>query len=519
MSFDVVLFNDSEIKFGFTRSSGAYCISSALRQQGYDTLVIGYSVAITWEKFKKLIDLSVDKNTIAVGFSTNWFDSQVDIFPNCDHWEDKSISINFQRKHIKPFVDYIKSVNPKTKVIIGGFTAYKYIHESSIDNIFVGYSEGQIVDYINSLTKKTPKRIFNKIIDYDVKGRSYNFNSSTIEYTDYDLLHAEETLFFEFARGCIFKCAFCSFPLIGSKTVDYLKYQEVIYNELLTNYTKWGITKYFIVDDTFNDSVEKLQAIYQAIERLPFKPSFASYIRIDLLASHPEMADLIKRIGVNSAFYGLETWNPNTAKVIKKGGSKEKKIRALKIAKEAWGNDIKITANLIVGLPNDTQQSFEDFIQWYDDEGYKYIDYVIISPFHLSPNDDQNPYKINVSDIDKNKEEYGYVFPNTDKIDTNVDFHGGAWEKNHVDTGDISNRELAEELSVLYNNKIQNIQENKFGPGYSMSFIKTTSQQVVGLKEKLNINANRPDEIIHDIFKIDYYPRLIKMLEDRIAND
>jgi radical SAM superfamily enzyme YgiQ (UPF0313 family) len=519
MSFDIVLFNDSEIKFGFTRSSGPYCIASALKQQGYESLVVNYSSAVTWEKFKKIINLSVGKNTLIVGFSANWFDSQIDLFSNGNRWEEKSVSINFQQKNIKPFVDYIKEVNPKVKVVLGGFTAYKYINESSLDNIFVGYSENQMVEYVNALSKKGPRRIFNKIVNYDVKAAGYNFNSSTIEYSNYDLIHPEETLFFEFARGCIFKCAFCSFPLIGSKTVNYLKHENTIYNELLTNYTKWGITKYFIVDDTFNDSVEKLQVIKNAIEKLPFKPHFASYIRIDLLASHTEMAALIKKIGVVSAFYGLETWNPDTAKIIKKGGSHEKKIKALKIAKNTWGNDITITANLIVGLPNDTTESFEDFIQWYKIEGHRYIDYVLISPFHLSPNDDLNPYKINVSDIDKNKENYGYRFSNNTRLDNNVDFHGGEWEKTEVDTGNILTRKQAEELAVMYNLQIQQIQEDVFGPEYAMSFIKTTSKQVVKLKEKLNIDSFKTEEIIHKVFEIDYYPQLIKMLEDRKNND
>jgi hypothetical protein len=52
-----------------------------------------------------------------------------------------------------------------------------------------------------------------------------------------------------------------------------------------------------------------------------------------------------------------------------------------------------------------------------------------------------------------------------------------------------------------------------------MSFIETTSKQVIELKEKLNIDAFRPEEIIHKIFEKDYYPRLVKMLEDRKNND
>ena len=54
------------------------------------------------------------------------------------------------------------------------------------------------------------------------EAQKHNFNSSIVEYTEYDLIHPEEVQFIEFARGCIFKCAFCSFPMTGAKTVDYL---------------------------------------------------------------------------------------------------------------------------------------------------------------------------------------------------------------------------------------------------------------------------------------------------------
>lgn len=516
MSFDVILFNDAFLSQGynFTRSAGAYAISSALKKEGYDTLVINYSFAITWEKFKNIINLAVGNNTIIVGFSVSWFESQVDIFQNESTWEQKSLSVNFQKKNISPFVEYIKSVNPRVKVIVGGFTAPKYISEPSIDNVFIGYSEGQIIDYANSLSKKSARRIFNKIINHDVKGRSYDFNSSCIQYSEYDVLHPEELLLIEFGRGCIFKCAFCSFPLIGSKTVDYLKYQDVVYNELLSNYEKWGSTSYFIVDDTFNDSVEKLKLISEVIEKLPFKPTFGAYIRIDLFSSHPEMAELLKKIGVKFALYGIETWNDATAKIIKKGSTRKKKIKALKIAKDCWGNDVAIHANLIIGLPNDTVESFDDFITWYDTEGFNYIDHVMINPLHLSPSKDEDPYAIHLSDIDVNKEKYGYKFKSNEKLDDRVDFHGGAWEKCEHDTGNIRTRDQASKLAISYYSKLKDIQQRFF-----TSYRLTSPKLLDKLKEKFNVDSPLPEKIIYKLFDSDYYPKLIKMLEDRKNND
>lgn len=498
MSFDVVLFNDSDVRFGFTRSSGPYAISSELKKHNYETLVINYSLLINWEKFRKLIDLSVGQNTIIVGFSVSWFDSQLDLFQDKTNWQDKSISINFQQKNIKPFVDYIKKVNPNVKVIIGGFTADNYLYEN-VDNVFIGYSESQIIDYINALKSKI---IVPKIIAHDVKAQKHHFNNSMIEYSEYDLIHPEEVQFIEFARGCIFKCAFCSFPMTGAKTVNYLKYKDIVYKELLNNYEKWGIKHYFIVDDTFNDSVEKLEILSDIIQELPFQPEFGAYIRIDLLAAHPEMAQLLKNIGLKFALYGLETWNNETSKIIKKGGSKERKIQALQTARDCWGDDVFISASMIVGLPNDTTESFEDFISWYDELGHNYIDHIFIAPLHLFPDDNSNPYKIFVSDMDANKEKFGYDFTNE-----------GRWIKRDSDTGDIRSRDQAAILTKGYNERLLKIQYKSF----SMK-PKRPLNLLYKIQEKFNIETDDKGQIVKELFEVDYYPRLVKMLEDRKSN-
>ena len=499
MSFDVVLFNDSDVRFGFTRSSGPYSIASQLKKHNHETLVINYSLAITWNKFKELIDLSVNKNTLIVGFSVSWFDTQLDLFPEDNNWKEKSLSINFQRKNIKPYVDYIKSINPNTKVILGGFTADQYINED-VDNVFIGYSESQIIDYINALQNNI---IIPKIIAHDVKAQKHNFNSSIVEYTEYDLIHPEEVQFIEFARGCIFKCAFCSFPMTGAKTVDYLKYKDVVYKELLDNYQKWGIKHYFIVDDTFNDSVQKLEILSDIIQQLPFQPEFGAYIRIDLLAAHPEMAQLLKNIGLKFALYGLETWNSETSKIIKKGGSKERKVQALQIARDCWGDDVFISASMIVGLPNDTTQSFEEFIAWYNDCGYNYIDHIFIAPLHLSPNEDKNPYRIFISDMDTNKEKFGYTFTNDDR-----------WIKCDHDTGDIRSRDQAAALTKDYNERLLKIQYKAF----SMK-PKRPLNLLYKIKEKFNLETDDKEKIVQHLFEEDYYPRLVQKLKDRRSND
>ena len=131
-----------------------------------------------------------------------------------------------------------------------------------------------------------PNRIWNKLINHDTAAESKNWGwvESFTGYTKYDQIRSNELMSIEIARGCRFACLFCAWPLIGKKDIaKYIKGSDALYKELLDNYTKWGITDYWIADDTLNDSTEKLQYMAEVIKLLPFKPNFRCYIRIDLI--------------------------------------------------------------------------------------------------------------------------------------------------------------------------------------------------------------------------------------------
>jgi radical SAM superfamily enzyme YgiQ (UPF0313 family) len=212
---------------------------------------------------------------------------------------------------------------------------------------------------------------------------------------------SEELLTFEFSRGCIFNCTFCSMAHRNQDTTDFIKYKETIRQELMDNWTKWGIYKYTITDDTFNDHTEKLELINEVIQELPFKPIFAwAYARIDLIGKNPSQAQLIKDIGIKEVYYGLETWNDTTAKLIRKGGKREHKIESMRIAKACWGDEVTLSAGIVLGLPADTTESLDEVISWYQTEGNKIIDNLKFVALTIIPDDGFNQYKF-ISDIEK----------------------------------------------------------------------------------------------------------------------
>jgi radical SAM superfamily enzyme YgiQ (UPF0313 family) len=458
--YNVILFSDAPSAGWFSRGYGAYRLASELRKAGYSTLVVDFSSALSNEMFEEIIDNAVGDETLMVGFSVTWFpyrhknlpnprfivgprsltiNPSTDIDASIHLWHQNSLSFGFSGAGIDQYISYIKSRNPKTKVICGGAKSYEYVHEPNLDNVFIGYSENQLMDYINSLSRKGPRRLFNKIINYDIKAEigEFNFNSSITAYEDSDCLMPEEILTIEFSRGCIFNCGFCSYPHRNQDTRGFVKYKEIIYKELMDNWTKWGVYKYVITDDTFNDYTEKLILINEVIQSLPFKPQFWAYIRLDLISRNPEQAPLIKSIGIKEVYYGLETWHEDTAKIIKKGGSRAKKIEGMRIAKECWGDDVYTMVGTVAGLPGDTVESFKEATEWYIQEGHKYIDLFMHSPFALREMGEAQAY-IFQSDIESNMEKYGYTFPDS----KNNPLY---WERSGP--GNIYNKNMANELT------------------------------------------------------------------------
>jgi radical SAM superfamily enzyme YgiQ (UPF0313 family) len=203
-----------------------------------------------------------------------------------------------------------------------------------------------------------------------------------MSYEDYDCILPGETLPLETSRGCIFKCAFCAYPLNGKKKFDYMKNQDLIYEELMENYRRFNTTRYYFLDDTFNDSVEKVKMIYEVSKRLPFKLEYWAYIRLDLLAAHPETLDMIFESGLRAALFGIESLNDKTCKAIGKGMKRDKFISTLNYIRDRWGAETMLHGTFIVGLPHETVETAKKTLELLISDECP-LDSWYVFPFHL----------------------------------------------------------------------------------------------------------------------------------------
>ena len=369
---DIVIFTCLSGIF-FQRSIGAYQLAHFLREHGYTVQVIDFTDYFSDAELQAAVDKFITKDTLAVGISTTFYTN--DIKPKFIHNDTDKYDLELP-SNIMTAVASIKTKFPTIKVVVGGSKSETAKNMPYVDAVIHGYAEDKMLDYLNSLPnnpKKIKGKVFSissslehpRIIKDDPVAIDFSIEQLSHRFTAQDIILPNETLPIEVSRGCIFKCSFCAFPLNGKSKLDYLRDSEAIKDEMLHNYELYGTTNYFLSDDTFNDSTQKVEQLHRVITALPFKINFTTYLRLDLLHAHKEQILMLKEMGLASPFFGIESLNQRSASTIGKGMNVDRaKEFLLELYYDHWGQTIPITCSFIVGLPYETRQTIQSTYEW-----------------------------------------------------------------------------------------------------------------------------------------------------------
>ena len=362
--YHFLFFTDYVDTVNVSKVMGAYKLAHELRSCGYKCLVIDHLHTFTREEFDLVIKKTVTKDTLGVGFSTTFFQN-VNLPPNADgsltYTTMPGDTFFPQGKQFEQeSVDYIKSINSNCKIIIGGARVSPSCQNRNIDYLFIGFSESSIVNLAEHLSKNinlenATKNLWGVTIVDDRMAKNYNFKNTPFKWLPEDIVNAR-VLPIEIGRGCIFKCKFCSFPMNGKQNLDFIKNAELLRVELQENYDNYGITTYWIVDDTFNDNDTKLDMILDVVKQLTFQPIFWSYVRVDLMSTKDQI-DKLYAIGLRGFYFGLETLNKKAGAVIGKGYDPNKQIETICELRRRYGNSVQLHGSFIAGLPKEDHAS------------------------------------------------------------------------------------------------------------------------------------------------------------------
>lgn len=395
------------------RTLGAYKIAHELRLEGYTVQVIDFISHLPISIVKKFLDKFVGSNTLALAFSTTWFSTfaksvvdqtkaEKDMLP--DPMEDipEPSFINALcpqgNEYDKMMIDHARSINPNVKIIAGGARVRAEYSQPLVDIHCSGDGDVIIKEALADLKKGSHKSFYS---DWESR---LPIRTSTMHWYPEDCLHQGEMIPIEASRGCIFKCKFCSFHLIGKKKGTYIRDMNLIRDEIMRNYDNYGITDYFVTCDTFNDTNDKVDSWLKMSKSLPFDLSYTTFLRLDLIYSNQKFgqAEKLAESGLKVGILGIETLGEENAKAIGKGLNPMKQIEFVSEMKKSVWKSVGMSSGFILGLPYDDRKAIVDTLRFLNSEECP-LDVARVTPLYLSKFKQFNNY------ISGNMEDYGYV--------------------------------------------------------------------------------------------------------------
>lgn len=482
---NAIFLTDNTKDYTLTKTIGTYKLANELRLAGFEVMVIHHLHVFSVDEIKQLLSRSISSQTLFVGVSNFFYqplnqrESWIENKPDLDYNLDAKKNLD-RKEHgaILPhgyvfndeIVQHISQCNPRCKLVLGGPNAFDGEHIKDFDFVVLGYADTAIVNLASHLLHGTDlmqhyRSVYGAIIIDDRLAASHDFVNSVMRYQDHDCILPGETLPIEISRGCIFRCSFCSYPLNGKKKLDHVKQEEILYEEFLTNYQQWGVTRYMFSDDTFNDSVDKVEMLYRISQRLPFELEYWAYIRLDLMTAHPHTVDLCVQSGLRGIWFGIETLHQETGAIIGKGGNRERMINTLRTLKDRYGSKVMLHGSFIFGLPKESVESIRSTIAFLLSKDCP-LDSASTYPLMFQRHADQRSFS---NDITKDPAKFGY------QMLPGVDTEYYPWQNEHLDILQAS------KLSVFCNTQL----EKRSPVSGSLSF------ELAGLGMDLDFSRNK----------------------------
>ncbi len=192
------------------------------------------------------------------------------------------------------------------------------------------------------------------------------------EYADKYYINFRKPLaLLETARGCPFKCNFCSVWKFHKSTFREKSVERVI-EELHTI----KADNVFITDDIFWLDVHRGRALATAIKAAGIKKYFTVQTRTDIICKFPDLIKQWKECGDLAIFLGVEKVDDAGLKSVNKGNSASNNRRAIEILQELG---VGYTCNFIVD-PAWERDDFTRLRDWIEEMGTYNSGFTILTP-------------------------------------------------------------------------------------------------------------------------------------------
>jgi anaerobic magnesium-protoporphyrin IX monomethyl ester cyclase len=285
---------------------------------------------------------------------------------------------------VQKLIGYIKKVSPRVKIVVGGIfptVAEHCFTKLDIDAICVGDGEIGFFEYLEFLSGFRSSDNVNGFLIKNGSSWIKNLNAKVYNwqdkiFADIDLLDDRHFLkpfmgriyntgFFEISRGCPFECSYCINKILKKKTYGLNYHREKELNFAVDEISHYHKSRKFeliyFCDENFMMMSEKRFGKFESLWKEKINLPFLIQTKAESLLNKNKVARL-KEVGCITASLGVEVGNED----IRIGllGKTSKNTYFKQSVANCNNAGLRTTANLIMGLPFETEGSILETIDF-----------------------------------------------------------------------------------------------------------------------------------------------------------
>ena len=158
------------------------------------------------------------------------------------------------------------------------------------------------------------------------------------------------------ARGCPYKCSFCSGPLVLGRQIRTRSIDNVI-GEIETLKDQYGVKSVHFLDNEFIFNKERVLEYSEKLMSRQLDVQWRALSRVDLITRFgEEFLQKIKDAGCYQLVFGIESGNKRILDMVEKGTTPEQATEAIRLCKKVG---IKTKAYFMFGFPTETVPEME----------------------------------------------------------------------------------------------------------------------------------------------------------------
>jgi radical SAM superfamily enzyme YgiQ (UPF0313 family) len=328
----------------------------------------------------KVVDLRIDGEDHGLAITKAWGPDIVGL--QCNFTTERNRTIRLAER--------IKREIPGVFVVVGGHDSSRdpdWFRSEAIDCIAIGDGEDVMPPLVDALVRSrdlhtVPGLVVRKGSEWVSTGHAPNrgvlddyplpARHLIAHYADHYYINFRKPLaLLETARGCPFKCNFCSVWKFHESTFREKSPARVV-KELQT------ITapNVFITDDIFWMNVRRGEEMAKQIKAAGIKKYFTVQTRTDIICKFPHLIEMWKDCGNLAIFLGLESVTDEGLRAVNKKNTADNNVQAINILKDLG---VGFTPNFIVD-PAWDRDDFQRLREWIDRMGAYNSGFSILTP-------------------------------------------------------------------------------------------------------------------------------------------